>query len=166
MAINAWSEISAMVASGIIINFSAWGSALFYNSLEPNNSALFPSYLKFPIIVGLSTIVWLVVTYVTKPERRNIIFIFKKIQPGGKAGKLCDQAEQKNITLIEDNAPWSVPSGILAIITSLILIYSTMFATGYWIYGDYNYAIGLTITALISGAILVKIWTKIKANLL
>ena len=168
--INAWSEISAMVASGIIslIFSSAWGSALFYNSLEPNNSALFPSYLKFPIIVGLSTIVWLVVTYVTKPEKEETLFSFyKKIQPGGPGWKtVLDQAEQKNITLIEDNAPWSVPSGILAIITSLILIYSTMFATGYWIYGDYNYAIGLTITALISGAILVKIWTKIKANLL
>ena len=168
--INAWSEISAMVASGIIslIFSSAWGSALFYNTLEPNNSALFPSYLKFPIIVGLSTIVWLVVTYVTKPEKEETLFSFyKKIQPGGPGWKtVLDQAEQKNITLIEDNAPWSVPSGILAIITSLILIYSTMFATGYWIYGDYNYAIGLTITALISGAILVKIWTKIKANLL
>ena len=133
--INAWSEISAMVASGIIslIFSSAWGSALFYNSLEPNNSALFPSYLKFPIIVGLSTIVWLVVTYVTKPEKEETLFSFyKKIQPGGPGWKtVLDQAEQKNITLIEDNAPWSVPSGILAIITSLILIYSTMFATGY-----------------------------------
>lgn len=168
--INAWSEISAMVASGVIslIFSSAWGSALFYKTLEPNNSALFPSYLKFPIIVGLSTIVWLVVTYVTKPEKEETLFSFyKKIQPGGPGWKtVLDQAEQKNITLIEDNAPWSVPSGILAIITSLILIYSTMFATGYWIYGDYNYAIGLTITALISGAILVKIWRKIKANLL
>ena len=89
--INAWSEISAMVASGIIslIFSSAWGSALFYNSLEPNNSALFPSYLKFPIIVGLSTIVWLVVTYVTKPEKRKHYFHFiKKYNPEDQAGKL------------------------------------------------------------------------------
>ena len=100
-------------------------------------------------------------------KEETLFSFYKKIQPGGPGWKtVLDQAEQKNITLIEDNAPWSVPSGILAIITSLILIYSTMFATGYWIYGDYNYAIGLTITALISGAILVKIWTKIKANLL
>ena len=168
--INAWSEISAMVASGIIslIFSSSWGSSLFYSTLDPNNSALFPSYLKFPIIVGLSTIVWLVVTYVTKPEGEETLFSFyKKIQPGGPGwNTVLNQAEQKNINLIEDNTPWSVPSGILAIITSLILIYSTMFATGYWIYGDYNYAIGLTITALISSVILVKIWAKIKANLL
>lgn len=168
--INAWSEISAMVASGIIslIFSSTWGSSLFYSTLDPNNSALFPSYLKFPIIVGLSTIVWLVVTYVTKPEGEETLFSFyKKIQPGGPGwNTVLNQAEQKNINLIEDNTPWSVPSGILAIITSLILIYSTMFATGYWIYGDYNYAIGLTITALISSVILVKIWAKIKANLL
>lgn len=168
--INAWSEISAMVASGIIslIFSSTWGSSLFYSTLDPNNSALFPSYLKFPIIVGLSTIVWLVVTYVTKPEGEETLFSFyKKIQPGGPGwNTVLNQAEQKNINLIEDNTPWSVPNGILAIITSLILIYSTMFATGYWIYGDYNYAIGLTITALISSVILVKIWAKIKANLL
>ena len=76
--INAWSEISAMVASGVIslIFSSTWGNSLFYNSLDPNSSALFPSYLKFPIIVALSTIVWLIVTYVTKPEKGgNIVFI-------------------------------------------------------------------------------------------
>jgi Na+/proline symporter len=168
--INAWSEISAMVASGIIsiIFSSTWGSSLFYNTLDPINSGFFPSYLKFPIIVGLSTIVWLVVTYITKPESENTLFLFyKKIQPGGPGWKtVINQAKNKNINLIEDTTPWSVPNGILAIITSLVLIYSTMFATGYWIYGDYNYALGLTITAIISGVILVKIWTKIKANLL
>ncbi|MGB2232708.1 MAG: sodium:solute symporter family transporter, partial [Flavobacteriaceae bacterium] len=168
--INAWSEISAMVASGIIsiIFSSTWGSSLFYNTLDPINSGFFPSYLKFPIIVGLSTIVWLVVTYITKPESENTLFSFyKKIQPGGPGWKtVINQAKNKNINLIEDTTPWSVPNGILAIITSLVLIYSTMFATGYWIYGDYNYALGLTTTAIISGIILVKIWTKIKANLL
>jgi ABC-type glucose/galactose transport system permease subunit len=41
-----------------------------------------------------------------------------------------------------------------------------MFATGYWIYGDYNYAISLTITAVISGVLLIKVWNKIRTTIL
>jgi hypothetical protein len=41
-----------------------------------------------------------------------------------------------------------------------------MFATGYWIYGDYNYAIALTVVALISAIVLKNIWKKIKTTIL
>jgi hypothetical protein len=41
-----------------------------------------------------------------------------------------------------------------------------MFATGYWIYGYYDNAILLTIIALFSAFLLMKKWSKIKAEIL
>ena len=55
--------------------------------------------------------------------------------------------------------------GDLAMILAMILIYGAMFATGYWIYADYTYAIVLTIVALIAGFLLTRMWGKIKATI-
>ncbi len=163
--INAWSEISAMFASGIIsilFNTEYIGNALF------SDEGIFPSYLKFPLIVLLTSIIWITVTLLTKPESNAVLYTFyKKIQPGGPGWKtVLKQAQQDNITLTETNESWSVPAGIVAMLLGCVLIYSALFATGYWIYGNYTMALILTATATISGFLLTKTWRKIKANVL
>ena len=171
--INAWSEISAMFSSAIvsyIFSFTAIGTWLFThnNELGIEVEGLMPSYAKFPMVVLITTIIWIVVTFLTKPETNSTLFNFyKKIQPGGPGwNKTIEDAKNENQEIVTDNQPWSVPSGILAMILGMLLIYSTMFATGYWIYGDTNYAISLTGLALISGFSLIKMWKKIKVNIL
>ncbi|NNC69363.1 MAG: Na+:solute symporter [Flavobacteriaceae bacterium] len=170
--INAWSEISAMFVSGIvsiIFGFTAIGDWLFThnNALGIEVAGIFPAYAKFPMVVLITTVVWLAVTFLTKPEDDQTLFDFyKKIQPGGPGWKkTIADAQNANQEIVTDTQPWSVPSGILAMILAMILIYSSMFATGYWIYGDYNYAIGLTISAIISGFLLSRMWNKIRASI-
>jgi hypothetical protein len=46
------------------------------------------------------------------------------------------------------------------------LIYSIMFATGYWIYGQYTSASALTTSSFIFGILLIKTWKKIKVSVL
>ena len=101
------------------------------------------------------------------PESDQTLFNFyKKIQPGGPGWKkTIESAQSQNQEIVTDTKPWSVPSGILAMILAMILIYSSMFATGYWIYADYNYAIVLSIIAIIAGFLLSKMWSKIKASI-
>jgi hypothetical protein len=60
----------------------------------------------------------------------------------------------------------TVPSGLLAMLLGCVLIYSCIFATGYYIYGDYNYALSLTGVAIVSGLFLIRTWKKIRTNLL
>jgi solute:Na+ symporter, SSS family len=170
--INAWSEISAMFSSAIIsygFSFTAIGTWLFThnNELGIKVEGLMPSYAKFPLVVIITSIIWVVVTFITKPEANSTLFNFyKKIQPGGPGWKkTIDDADNENHEIVTDKQPWSVPSGILAMILAMILIYSIMFATGYWIYGDYNWAIALSILVVISGFLLSKIWKKIKATI-
>tara|TARA_R110000868_G_scaffold9122_10_gene46206 strand:+ start:393 stop:2207 length:1815 start_codon:yes stop_codon:yes gene_type:complete len=164
--INAWSEITAMFASGIIsilLKLTPLGAYLFNSK-----TGVFEDYLEYPFVVLFTTIIWLIVTYITKPEGQEVLQNFyKKIQPGGPGWtKVINDAKAENIVLKTSNEKWSVPSGILAMLVGCVLIYSCMFATGYWIYGDYPYAIFLTISALISGLILSRIWIKIRKTIL
>ena len=170
--INAWSEISAMFSSAIVsvvFGFSAFGDWLFThnNELGVEVIGVLPSYAKFPMVVLITSIIWVTVTFISKPETNSTLFNFyKKIQPGGPGWrKTIEDAASESQEIVTDQQPWSVPSGILAMILAMILIYSAMFATGYWIYGDYNYAIVLSLIVVISGYLLSKMWNKIKASI-
>lgn len=163
--INAWSEISAMFVSGIVsilLNFTSLGNYFF------GDEGLMPSYAKFPIVVLVTTIVWVAVTYLTQAESKEVLQSFyRKIQPGGPGWtKVVKEASTENIVLIDNNEGWSVPSGIIAMLIGCVLIYSIMFATGHWIYGYYNSAMILTGVAIVSAFALSKIWKKIKATIL
>tara|TARA_R110002050_G_scaffold261556_1_gene401595 strand:+ start:60617 stop:62431 length:1815 start_codon:yes stop_codon:yes gene_type:complete len=164
--INAWSEITAMFASGIIsilLKLTPIG-AFFFNDIN----GVFPSWAEFPMLVLVTTIIWLTATYLTQPESKEVLQgFYKKIQPGGPGWtKVILEAQAENIELKSSTEKWSVPSGIIAMLLGCLLIYCCMFATGYWIYGDYKYAIILTIAAAIFGYFLARIWKKIKTIIL
>ena len=104
----------------------------------------------------------------TQPESDEVLRRFyKKIQPGGPGWvKVINKAKKDKVKLYKKDSSWNVPSGILAMLLGCGLIYSTMFATGYWIYGKYIYASAFTISSLIFGIFLIKIWKKIKVRVL
>ncbi len=163
--INAWSEISAMFVSGIVsilLNFTDLGIYFF------GEEGLFPIWAKFPMIVLVTTIVWVAVTFLTQAESKTVLqHFYKKTQPGGPGWqKIVLEARQENIELENTKAGWSVPSGILAMLVGCALIYSIMFATGYIIYGNYLNGLLLIGAALIFALLLMKLWKKIKVTIL
>lgn len=163
--INAWTEISAMIASGIIsilLTFTTQGDALF------NDGGMFPGYLKFPFVVLFSTVIWLLVTFLTAPETDKVLFAFyTKTQPGGPGWeKIVTRAKKAKVSIIKTTEKWSVPNGILAMVLGCVLIYSCMFAIGNYIYGEYTLAISLTGVVLVFSFLLLKIWKKIKGTVL
>jgi Na+/proline symporter len=163
--INAWSEISAMIVSGVVsLLFSSQsiGDKLF------GSDAFMPNWAKFPMVVLITTIIWLVVTFITRPETKDVLQKFyKRTQPGGPGwSRVISEAKHDNIDIVNSKEAWSVPSGIIAMLVGCIFIYSIMFATGNYIYGEYTKALILSGVALISGFVLIKLWSKIKANIL
>ncbi len=163
--INAWSEIAAMVASGIIslvLTVPSIKSMLF------GSEGLLPGWAEFPFVVAVTTSIWLLVTFITPAEEANVLRSFyKKTQPGGPGwAKVVSAAEKEGEELQKDEVEWSVPSGILAMLLGCAMIYSIMFSTGYLIYGNYSLAFPLLGLALVSGYLLVKIWKKIRVNVL
>ncbi|MFL1011957.1 sodium:solute symporter family protein [Flavisericum labens] len=164
--INAWSEITAMFASGIIsivLKLTPIGDVLF--DVE---SGIFPDWFEYPFVVLVTTIVWLLATYITQPESKAVLRSFyEKIQPGGPGwSKVVREAELENVKIADSGKEWSVPSGIKAMVLGCILIYSCMFSTGYIIYGDYNRALILISIAILSAILLIRIWKKIRTKIL
>jgi len=165
--INSWTEITAMFASGIlsiVIKATPFGDYLF-----AAETGVFPEWAEIPFVVAVVTIIWLTATLMTKPESKEVLNSFyERTQPGGPGwAKIIQDADQDGIELVHDkNEGWNVPAGILAMLLGCILIYSCMFTTGYWIYGETTLAISTTISAIVSGYLLIRTWGKIKATAL
>jgi len=163
--INAWTEISAMFASGILsILLKATSLGPFLFAAE---TGIFPEWGEIPFVMIVTTIIWVIATFTTKPESKEVLQSFyKKIQPGGPGWtKVVNEAKEDNIE-IDTGEKWSVPSGITAMLLGVVLVYSMMFATGYWIYGRTTSALILTGVALVSGLLLIKAWNRMKEHVL
>ncbi|MDP2089870.1 MAG: sodium:solute symporter family protein [Flavobacteriaceae bacterium] len=160
--INAWSEISAMLASGIIAI-----------SLEKNAAYLFgvegilPTWSKFPLVVLLTTLTWLTVTFLTKPETsKTLQHFYLTIQPGGIGWrKVVKDAQDNGITIEKPQETTRFPQAILAVFISTVLVYSMLFATGHWIYGNTTVALLFTSIVIISIFLLIKLWKYLKRTI-
>ncbi|WP_276168708.1 sodium:solute symporter family protein [Zobellia alginiliquefaciens] len=164
--INAWSEITAMFASGVIsilLKTTALGSFLFAET-----TGVFPDWSEYPFVVVLTSAIWLTATFMTQPESKETLRSFyKRIQPGGPGwSKVVDEASADGEKIKKDDEKWSVPQGISAMLLGCVLIYTIMFATGYWIYGRTEAALLLTGIAIVSGLLLIRAWNKMKENIL
>jgi SSS family solute:Na+ symporter len=163
--INAWTEISAMFASGIlsiVLKATPIGPFLF-----ATDTGIFPDWGEIPFVMLVTTAIWVTATFITKPESKEVLQSFyKKIQPGGPGwSKVVNEAKEDNVE-IDSGEKWSVPAGIVAMLLGVILIYSIMFATGHWIYGFTTSASILTAVAIISGFLLIKAWNRMKEDIL
>lgn len=163
--INAWSEISAMIVSGVI---SLIFSSAAVNNLFFSEEGFFPGWAKFPVIVLITTVIWILVTFITKAESQDVLVNFyKKTQPGGPGWtRVLKKVNSEDLKLIDINKNWNVPAGILAMLIGCVLIYGCLFATGYWIYGQYKHASIASIIVIIAAFYLIKVWKKIKTNVL
>lgn len=135
--INAWSEISAMIAPFII--FPILKSA----------GVLFP-YSLFIIVPG-TTIVWLTVTFLTKPTSEDVLISFyTRIHPGGVmwkkiSSKLPDVESDSGFFKLFIN--W---------LFGVILVYSFLFGTGKLLFGEYKSFFIYLIVAAVSVFIIYK----------
>ena len=144
----------------IILNFSSYGDILF------SDSGLFPSYYKFPAVVLFTTVIWVLVTFLTKPDTSESLINFcKKTNPGGPGwNKIKMEAKKQNISFNKPGSDetWSVPLGILCMLCGCFAIYSLLFSTGYFIYGQINDGITFLTIAIVFSFGLKHNWNKLK----
>ena len=157
--INAWSEIAAMICSGVVsilFEFTPIGSMIFSEDfIQP--------YFKFPMVVLITTFVWVVVTFMTKPDDdETLVKFYKKTKPGGPGWKRIKDLAK--LSESENNSEWIVPRGILCMILGCFAIYSALFSTGYFIYGEITSGIIFLTTTIVFSYILFNISKKILSN--
>ncbi|MDH7444534.1 sodium:solute symporter family protein [Aquimarina sp. 2201CG14-23] len=163
--INAWSEISAMFSSGII---SLLITQPEINEILFGTDGVFPNWFSIPFVVLITTLIWVSVTFITKPDTDEKLFSFyKKIQPGGPGWKnVINKADKKEIDLITNDEKWTVPSGVLAMLLGCCLVYGALFTTGYLLYGAYQNALITGIITLLAGFLLKRVWKSLGRNLM
>lgn len=156
--INAWSEISAMVSSGIIsilLNFTSLGTIMFGDDI-----GLLPGWSKFPFVVLVTSVIWIITTFVTTKESDETLqHFYDQTRPGGPGWKKQSKASTK-----KSSERWSVPSGIIAMLLGSILVYSCMFAMGNFLYGNHITALYLLIVVIISAYLLIRVWKNLKKD--
>ena len=152
--INAWSEIAAMLSSGII-SIALTNESIF-NVLFNDN--MLPAYMKFPFIVLVTTLIWLIVTFVTPSDDTDtLVKFYNKTKPGGPGWNII----KNNSGISNEKDGWIVPRGIICMIIGCISIYSALFSTGYFIYGEINSGLIFLLITIISGYLLFKYSKKI-----
>ena len=73
--INAWSEISAMTTALVM------SLGLRFTTFHPSGSAV-DTAMRALLVTGVTTVVWLVVTFATKPEPQEILLKFyRSVRP-------------------------------------------------------------------------------------
>lgn len=116
--INAWSEVSAMAAAACVSLFLQIG--LGWDSDRPREFA----YIML-ITVGITTITWLVVTLMTKPEPADTLLTFyRRVRPHSAGwGPIARTAGVEPID--------SLGRELVNTVLGCVLIYSALFGVGY-----------------------------------
>ena len=157
--INIYSEISAMVISFLVA---------FYLQIIHPRIGFDPISTEGQLILGvaITTFSWILITYLTPEEDKEVLRDFyKKIQPGGKGWKkVVDQAKDDGIDLIGKKEAWDVPTGILCMVLGCFFIYSILFSIGYLLYSEYTFAIILLTVSIVSLFFLQKAWKRLKMH--
>jgi Na+/proline symporter len=141
--INAWSEISAMIASLVL---SLAGFAFIAPRFAPNDPNA--TAVVMLVTVAGSTIVWLVVTFATRPEADTVLDAFyRRVRPGGPGWAL--------VSTRLGFGRESIPGGALAWtnwIAGIVAVYATLFGIGKLVFGYTASGVTLLVIAAVAFA--------------
>ena len=140
--INAWSEVSAMITAFVVSVALQLGGGL--DSDDPRSFALI-----MIVTISITTVVWLVVTLLTRPEPRETLCAFyRRVRPAGAGWKPIAR-------LAPEVAPardgwWN----FLDWICGCLLIYGTLFGIGKLLLKETGTGLLLLAVGLAGGAII------------
>ena len=134
--INAWSEVSATVTPFVV-----------YAYIKSYSSIAFPDTLFY--IVGVTSGVWILVTFLTSPvDEQHLIEFYRRIHPGGVGWrKVADRVSD-----VRDNTDFSWL--FLDWICGVILVYSVLFGVGKIILGEVPLGLALLGLGLLAGGVI------------
>lgn len=151
--INAYTEISAMAISFVV--------AIFFEVINPKVGWIAipenQAYLKLIYSVSITTVGWLLVTFLTKPEEDKVLLSFyRKVTPAALGWKkVLDRYPS------EKQDQGQLPKEIGLMVTGTVMVYAALFSTGFFIYGNNLPGIIAAVIALAGGGIIIKSWKNL-----
>jgi solute:Na+ symporter, SSS family len=144
--INAWSEISAMIASFVTFSYASGAFGLVLSKLHiisaDSATSLTPSVVRnagadadavvLLITVVVTTVVWVAATYLTQPEPASVLDTFyERVRPGGP-GWLA-------VSTRLGYGREGIPGGRLAWtnwLAGIVAVYAALFGVGKLLFGE------------------------------
>ncbi|MEK6409493.1 MAG: sodium:solute symporter family protein [Acidobacteriota bacterium] len=144
--INAWSEVSAMIAAAACSLFLQL--YVKWDSDHPREFA----YLML-VTVGVTTLVWVSTTLLTRAEpMEKLISFYRKVQPEGPGWK--------RVAAQTGSAPANVSGGLAVQFANwflgCVLIYGFLFGIGYLIFGEMLKGAAFLLGGAIAGAVIMR----------
>jgi hypothetical protein len=137
--INAYTELAGMVISFV------YALAILFIAPEWSDG------LKLIVGVGITTIGWLVVTFLTPPVNTATLTNYAiKVKPWGTKWK-----ELSGNTVSSGD---KLPRQIVSMLLGVVLVYACLFGIGKWIYGQLSMALILFAIAGAAGLVIYKMW--------
>ncbi len=135
--INAWSEISASLTP--MLGFAI---SNYYFHWE------FP--INFLFTVTFTTIIWILVTFITKPEsKETLVKFYNRVTPPGAWSSFSKNTKADKLAPL-----------FISWFSSILMTYSILFGVGYVIFADYQLGFIWLFVALISGFVLSRFINK------
>jgi solute:Na+ symporter, SSS family len=144
--INAWSEISAMIAAAVVSLYLQSPYGPKWNGDDPRQFA----FLMLTT-VGITTIVWLVVTLLTPAEpTEKLIAFYRRVRPAGPGwAAIAAQASRA-----DDEPSESLGTQFYNWILGCVLIYTTLFGIGKLVFKEWPVGAAYIAAAVVAGILI------------
>lgn len=145
--VNAFSEITGMIVSFVV--------AILFQMVDFG----LEDHEKLVLGVLITTISWIAVTLLTQPTNMTtLVNFYNKVTPYGIGWKAFKQKASSNYHLKETHDKFTID--FASMLLGIVFVYTSLFATGYLIYGNILGATLLFAIAFASAIIIFKLWKK------
>ena len=163
--INAWTEIAAMITATIsatVLVFFVPDSSIQFWVLDGFTS-------KLLVAVLITTVVWILTTFLTAPETKETLRTFyRKTRPGGPGWKkVLEEARKDGETVIDSRdefRKWEMPLQVLCVFIGAVSIYSALFSIGSFVYAKPWLGTLLGLVAVAGTIFLFRAFDKLNAD--
>jgi solute:Na+ symporter, SSS family len=145
--VNAWSEVAAMVGSFLV----ALGFFLAGKMGHP-----VPASTALVATVAATTVIWIAVTYLTRPTApETLLAFYRLVRPAGPGWR----AVRADAGVAA--SPDSLPNALLGWVLGCVFVYAALFGTGSFLYGRTGPGVMWLVAFLASGAGLVRLLPRL-----
>ena len=152
--INAWSEITSMIAALILANGHIIVKGLYKMNLV--HESFFEhiniwynddhALIRATIILLSCTVISLIVTYLTKPvANETLVAFYKKVRPKGWWGPIAVQVAPEMVASDKARNSW------IGFALGVVFLNSLLFSVGHAVLGSYTISLVLLVFGLVSG---------------
>jgi Na+/proline symporter len=156
--VNAWSEISAMIAALGTTLLLRWGGfwSAFTHRAHPFDGSDTVVFAKTTLLTtGVTTLAWIVVTLLTRPEpAATLEKFYRRVRPQVTGWKPVARR------LGETSGTRDLGKNLACWVLGCVLVYATLFSIGEWCFGRTRQGAVLAVIAVVSAAALARLMPK------